>query len=87
MSLRTFTMTDEQVDALIIEELQDALQRNMVLERDEGGFPLDPDRRLIESLLVVLAYYMPHYDYEAYRKQIALERLSIEDQLLESYTS
>ena len=74
--------SSDQIDTIVINELRDAIDRNLILERDEGGYYMEPDAKLIESFMAVLKYYMPVYMYEVYSKSIALKRMALNAELL-----
>ncbi len=63
-----FEMTWDQVDAIVIEELQEAYRMNSLVNCDEGGVDIGPDEQLLESLKLVLQYFMPSAEYEAWEK-------------------
>ena len=63
-----FEMTWDQVDAIVIEELQEAYRMNSLINYDEGGVDIGPDEQLRESLKLVLQYFMPSAEYEAWEK-------------------
>ena len=64
----SFEMTWDQVDAIVIEELQEAYRMNSLVNCDEGGVDLGPDEQLLQSIKVVLQYFMPSAEYEAWEK-------------------
>jgi hypothetical protein len=64
--MKMITLTDDQLDAIVIAELKDALELNIRYDTDEGGYRIDPDRDLVNALKVVLAYYMPPFDASSY---------------------
>jgi hypothetical protein len=63
-----FEMTWDQVDAIVIEELQEAYRMNSLINYDEGGVDIGPDEQLLQSIKVVLQYSMPSAEYEAWEK-------------------
>lgn len=63
-----FEMTWDQVDAIVIEELQEAYRMNSLINYDEGGVDIGPDEQLLQSIKVVLQYFMPSAEYEAWEK-------------------
>ena len=54
---KTIELVYEQIEAIVIEELQEAYKMNMRSERDEGGFDLGLDGDLLKSLDTVLEYF------------------------------
>ena len=64
----SFEMTWDQVDAIVIEELQEAYRMNSLVNYDEGGVDLGPDEQLLEALKLVLQYFMPSAEYEVWEK-------------------
>lgn len=55
---RTFTLTDESVVNIVIEDLKDAYQ--MLPECEHDG-------KLAKGIRQVLKYYMPTHEYRAWR--------------------
>lgn len=74
---KTFEMTLEQVDALVVGELQDAYERNLKLDTNEGGDYLEPDWELLDSLEKVLAYFMCKSDFDKWMQQAAPRKLAL----------
>ena len=75
----------EMIDQIVVDELKDALERNLVLDRDEGGCYLEPDYELITSLKVVLRYFMPRSEHEPYLRDIALTEMVMSGQFMGLY--
>lgn len=75
----------DHVDRAVVEELKDALRLSLTLNKDEGGFYLEPDRELILSLKNVLKYYMPFGEYNSFMQEIVLQELVNENTLLGLY--
>lgn len=80
-----FKMTWDQVDAIMITELKDAHARNLTLERDEGGQLIDPDWELLTALDTVLAYFMPAREYDVWKRNAALQKLTVTSELMGGY--
>lgn len=80
--MKTFTMSDDQVDQIIIDELKGALDRNLRIDRDEGGFAIEPDHELIESIKNVLRYFMVPSEIEAYMELVAGRQQDLDIELL-----
>jgi hypothetical protein len=59
MMVKQFEMTMDQIDTIIIDELQEAVEINW-----------NGDHALVEAALTLLAYYMPPQDYLTYREQL-----------------
>lgn len=81
----TFEMTWEQVDAIVVAELKDAHARNLELDRDEGGQLLDPDWELLDALETVLAYFMPTSEYDVWKRNAAMQKLTVTSELMGGY--
>ena len=63
--MKTITLQVEDVDQIIVNELKDAYLRNNKFDRvDCSDTVLEPDYELLKAIQTVLAYYMPHKDYE-----------------------
>ncbi len=55
----------EDCDNIVIDELIDSYHRNNKFDRvDCSDTVLEPDYELLKAIQTVLAYYMPHKDYE-----------------------
>ena len=75
-------LTDEQVDKIIVEELWETIQLLLTdLDRDEGGFYMDPDYELIRACRCVLKYYTPPDEYQRIVKRVH-ELVKQADQML-----
>lgn len=72
MNTFTFEMTEEQVDAVVLQELQWALQSNIQDYHNGVGVcnTRKEHRRLIESLRRTVAYFMPHDEFVEYMQEI-----------------
>lgn len=79
--MKTFDMTWEQVDAIVIAELKDSIDIQFRMGEINGEI----DWRLIDALKVVLAYYMPMDEYQKYTQELALSELAAESQRLGLY--
>jgi hypothetical protein len=63
--VKTITLRVEDCDQVIIDELKDAYHMNNRFDKvDCSNDVLEPDYDLLKAILTVLAYYMPHEDYE-----------------------
>ena len=63
--MKTITLRVEDCDQVIIDELKDAYHMNNRFDKvDCSNDVLEPDYDLLKAILTVLAYYMPHEDYE-----------------------
>ncbi len=82
---KTIEIPYEMVDQIVVDELKDALLRNIELDRDEGGQFMEPDRELIESLKTVIMYFAPKSEYEPFLREVALTQMVRESQLLGLY--
>ena len=82
---KTIEMTWEQIDAIVINELKDAHERNLYLDRDEGGNLIDPDWALLEALEKVLGYFMPYDEYQVWKRNAALQKLTVTSELMGGY--
>lgn len=56
---KQFELSYEQIDVILIDELQEAVELNW-----------NGDHTLVEAALKLLAYYMPPGDYETYREKL-----------------
>ena len=68
----TFEMTYEQVDAIILQELQNALQTNIKDYHNKVRVceTRKEHRRLIKSLRRTVAYFMTHDEFVEYMQEI-----------------
>ena len=68
----SFEMTHEQVDAIVLHELQWALQTNINDYHSEVRVceTRKQHRRLIESLRRTVAYFMAHDDFVEYMQEL-----------------
>jgi len=63
--MKTITLRVEDCDEVVIDELKDAYRMcNQFDKVDCSNDVLEPDYELLKAILTVLAYYMPHKDYE-----------------------
>ena len=67
---KTIELVYEQIEAILIEELQEAYRMNMHSERDEGGFDLGLDGDLLKSLDTVLEYFMSPSEYRKWKESV-----------------
>ena len=58
---KQFELSYEQVDTILIDELQEAVEINW-----------NGDHSLVEAAFTLLAYYMPPSDYLAYREKLKI---------------
>ena len=72
LTTHTFKLTYDMVDHIMIEELKDIYNRNKVVNRDEGGWPLDEDEEVLNAVDVLLAYIMSPSEYEEWKNGTAL---------------
>ena len=56
---KQFELSYEQIDTILIDELQEAVEINW-----------NGDHALVEAALTLLAYYMPPKDYLEYREKL-----------------
>lgn len=67
--MKTITLRVEDCDQVVIDDLKDSYHRNNQFDKvDCSNDVLEPDYELLKSILTVLAYYMPHEDYEEWVK-------------------
>lgn len=66
---KTIELEWEQVDAIVIDELQEAYRMNHKPDKDESGYDIDPDGELANALKVVLQYFMSKQDYDEWIEQ------------------
>jgi len=63
--MKTITLRVEDCDEVVIDELKDTYRMcNQFDKVDCSNDVLEPDYELLKAILTVLAYYMPHKDYE-----------------------
>jgi hypothetical protein len=67
----TFEMMHEQVDAIVLQELQWALESNVNDYHNQVNVcnTRKEHRRLIESLRRTVAYFMPHDEFVEYMRE------------------
>lgn len=75
----------DMIDQIVVDELKDALERSLVLDKDEGGFYLEPDYELIKAIKVVLRFFMPYNEHEPYLRDIALAEMTLFSQYMGLY--
>jgi len=69
MRMKTITLRVEDCDQVVIDDLKDSYHRNNRFDKvDCSNDVLEPDFELLKAILTVLAYYMPHEDYEEWVK-------------------
>jgi len=61
MNYKQYELSYEQVDQIVINELQEAVELNW-----------NGDHSLVEAAFTLLAYYMPPTDYLAYREKLKI---------------
>ena len=68
MNTRTFELTDEQVDAIIVEELKLAYELNCSLNKiDCSDDYIDPDYQLLDAIEKVLEYFMTKGEFDQWK--------------------
>ena len=73
--MKTITLRVEDVDQVVIDDLEDAYYRNNQFDKvDCSDDVLEPDYELLKAIQTVLAYYMPHEDYEEWVKMNPMEK-------------
>lgn len=85
MNTKTFTLTYEQVDRIIIEELQDTYNRWLKLDRDENYVLMEPEWETLEAIDTVLGLFMPINEYEQWKRETALKKLTVTSELMGGY--
>jgi len=67
--MKTITLRVEDCEQIVIDDLMDSYHRNNRFDKvDCSNDVLEPDFELLKAILTVLAYYMPHEDYEEWVK-------------------
>jgi len=67
--MKTITLRVEDCEQIVIDDLMDSYHRNNRFDKvDCSNEVLEPDYELLKAILTVLAYYMPHKDYEEWVK-------------------
>lgn len=74
------TLTGDQADEVVVQELKLSLELLLKLDNDEDGNYLEPDLELIAAIKTTLAYFMPHHEMEEYLKGVALKELAMQVQ-------
>jgi hypothetical protein len=72
MMVKQFEMTMDQIDAILVDELKEAVELNW-----------NGDHELVEAAFKLLAYYMTADDFSAYREK--LEEMPPPDSVYENY--
>lgn len=85
MNTKTFTLTYEQVDRIIIEELKDTYDRWLKLDRDEHYVLMEPEWETLEAIDTVLGLFMPINEYERWKREAALKKLTVTSELMGGY--
>lgn len=85
MNKKTVDIPYEMIDDIVVDEIKCALEMCMQLDRDEGGALIEPDRELIDALKVVLKYFAPQSVYEPYLRDLALQEMVVQGELLGLY--
>ena len=67
---KTIELVYDQIEAIVVEELQEAYKMNMVSERDEGGFDLGLNGDLLKSLDTVLEYFMAPSEHRKWKESV-----------------
>ena len=57
--VKQFEMTMDQVDAILVDELQEVVELNW-----------NGDHEIVEAAFTLLAYYMTPHDYQIYRDKL-----------------
>ena len=57
--VKQFEMTMDQVDAILVDELQEVVELNW-----------NGDQEIVEAAFTLLAYYMSPHDYQIYRYKL-----------------
>jgi hypothetical protein len=84
---KSFEMTWDQIDAIVVGELKDSYERSLTLEKDESGQYIDPDWELLDALEKVLAHFMPMSEYEVWKRNAALQKLTLTSELMGGYST
>lgn len=84
-TMKTVELPYEMIDRIVVDELKDALLRNIELDRNEDGQLMEPDRELIDALKTVIMYFAPRSEYEPFLHEIALTQMVRESELLGLY--
>ena len=82
---KTIEIPFEMIDQIVVDEIKQALEMNVELQRDEGGTLIEPDVELIDALRVCLRYFAAHSDYEPFLRNLALTELVRNAELLGLY--
>jgi len=64
------TLTEQQIDTTVVDDLKQSLDMQFNLDTDEGGEYLEPDYELIDALKKVLQYYIPHHEIQKFIHEV-----------------
>ena len=78
-------INEDQVDRIVIDDLKDAINSQLDLDKDEGGEYLDPDYKLINAIKVVLDYYMSYVERKEFFQELEQRTAEIKKQIKEQY--
>ncbi len=79
----TITISDPQIDKVVVYDLKQSLEQQFDLDTDEGGQFLEPDHELISALKTVLKYYMSCNEVTAFLEEVSMKEAGMHAQLLE----
>lgn len=63
------------IDYYIANDLRENHRILITPDKDEGGYWLEPDWKTIESIEIVLAYYMPKKDFDEWFEQAQKDKI------------
>lgn len=66
----TIKLTWHQLEAIVVQELQEAIERLFILEKDEKGNLIPLDDKYVDAFLLVLEKYMGMEDHKQYANEI-----------------
>lgn len=84
-TMKTVELPYEMIDRIVVDELKDALLRNIELDRNEDGQFMEPDRELIDALKTAIMYFARRSEYEPFLREVALTQMARESELLGQY--
>lgn len=67
-----FYLSDNEIDEIVVDELKLAYGMNKEHDMDEGGWPIPVDKKLLDSIEVVLKYFTTPDDFEEWKKTSAV---------------
>lgn len=85
--MATIELVDEQIDAIVVQELQIALE-SILDKRNIKDFYIDPIgvQKMVDGLKEALKYFMISDQYDFYMRELAILELTAESQIEGHYS-